>query len=330
MAKAKKNRPSAQQSWEQPQQQPQQRQKPRTRAERQAAEAAQAQARAEQAARERRQQTILGATVVAVIVVIVAVVAGVIWWRTRPVDTAALRSDVEKVAVKPASATDDYGFLISKDGINKPVEGVPTVEFYMDFICPGCGNMERSTGSTTTQLVQSGQINLEVHPLSFMDRYSTDNYSTRAAGAVINVAEQDPEHLLAFISNLYAEDFQPQEGSSYVATSDEQIQQQAIKAGVSEELARTISDGKYNDWLAAETQVTINRQDLENVSGSLKGKVSTPIVTINGTFWDWNSMDSSTTLAQGLLKAIGLEESQVGTSTLPSIGADGKALYPAS
>lgn len=327
MAKARKNRPAAQQSWDQ---QPERRQRPRTRAERQAAEAAAARAQAEEAARERRQQTILGATVVAVIVVIVAVVAGVIWWRTRPVDTAALRSEVDKVQVKPASATDDYGFLISKDGINKPVEGVPTVEFYMDFMCPGCGNMERATGETTTKLVAAGQINLEVHPLSFMDQYSTDNYSTRAAGAVLNVAEQDPDHLLAFISNLYAEDFQPQEGSNYKPTSDEQIQQQAVKAGVSEDLAKTISDGKYHDWLAAETQVTINRDDLKNVSGSLKGKVSTPIVTINGTFWDWNSIDNSTTLAQGLLKAIGLDEAQVGTSTAPSIGADGKALYPAA
>lgn len=304
-------------------------QRPRTRAERQAAEAAAAKARAEQEAKERKQQTIIGAVVVTAIVVIVALVAGIIWWRTRPVDTNALKEDVAKVAVKPASATDDYGFLLSKDGVNKPVEGVPTVEFYMDFMCPGCGNMERSTGSLTSQMVQAGQINLEVHPLSFMDQYSTDNYSTRAAGAVINVAEQDPDHLLAFIANLYAEDFQPQEGSGYVSTSDEQIQQQAVKAGVSEDLAKTISDGKYAEWLHAETQVTINRQDLENVSGSLKGRVSTPIVTINGTFWDWNSMDSSTTLGDGLLKALGIEQSQVGTSTVPSIGADGKALYPA-
>ncbi|KAB8291981.1 DsbA family protein [Bifidobacterium avesanii] len=302
----------------------------RTRAQREAQRAAAEKARAEQAAKERRQQTILGATVVAVIVVIIAVVAGVIWWKNRPVDTTALKSEVDKVAVKPASATDDYGFLISKDGINKPVEGVPTVEFYMDFICPGCGNMERSTGETNIKMVEAGQINLEVHPLSFMDSYSTDNYSTRAANAVINVAEQDPTHLLAFIQALYSQDFQPQEGSNYVATSDAQIQQQAVKAGVSEDLAKTISDGKYNDWIAAETQVTINRKELANVSGRYKGQVSTPIVTINGTYWDWNSIDTGTTLAQGLLKAIGLDEAQVGTSTLPSIGADGKPLYPAS
>lgn len=301
-----------------------------TRAQRQAQREAAEKALAEQAAKDRRQQTILGATVVAVIVVIIAVVAGVIWYRNRPVDTAALKSEVDKVAVKPANATDDYGFLISKNGINKPVEGVPTVEFYMDYICPGCGNMERSTGATTSKLVASGQINLEIHPLSFMDRYSTDNYSTRAAGAVINVAEKDPDHLLAFISNLYAEDFQPQEGSNYVATSDEQIQQQAIKAGVSEDVAKTISEGQYADWLKAETQVTINRPELANVSGQYKGQVSTPIVTINGTYWDWNSVDTSVTLDQALLRALGLEESQVGTDTIPTIGADGKALYPES
>ena len=302
----------------------------RTRAQREAQRAWNAKVQAEQEAKERRQQTILGATVVAVIIVIIAVVAGVIWYKNRPVDTSALKSEVDKVAIKPASATDDYGFLISKNGINKPVEGVPTVEFYMDFICPGCGNMERSTGETTTKLVQAGQINLEVHPLSFMDRYSTDNYSTRAAGAAINVAEKDPEHLLAFISAMYAQDFQPQEGSNYVATSDEQIQQQAIKAGVSADVAATITEGQYADWLAAETQVTINRKELANVSGQYKGQVSTPIVTVNGTYWDWPSVDTGTTLAQGLLKAIGLEESQVGTSTLPSVGATGKPLYPAA
>ncbi|WP_291526911.1 DsbA family protein [Bifidobacterium sp. UBA744] len=305
-------------------------QRQQTRAQRKAAEAAAAKARAERLAKERKQQTILGALVVAVIVAIVAAVAITVWWRNRPVDTTALKNDVEQAQVKPANTTDDYGFVMSKNGINQPVEGVPTVEFYMDFLCPGCGNMERSTSSYTAAMVKAGQINLEVHPLSFMDRYSTDNYSTRAANAVINVAEQDPDHLLAFISNLFAQDYQPQEGSAYVATSDEQIQQQAIKAGVSAELAATISDGKYDEWLNAETQATINRKELANVSGSLKGQISTPIVTINGTYWNWSAVGSDVSLGQGLLKAIGLDESAVGTTTLPTIGADGKALYPES
>ena len=52
--------------------------------------------------------------------------------------------------------------------------------------------------------------------MAFMDSLSTDDYSTRAANAALTIVDNDddPGHLLTFVSNMYASDFQPQEGDA--------------------------------------------------------------------------------------------------------------------
>ncbi|PJM74200.1 disulfide bond formation protein DsbA [Bifidobacterium primatium] len=308
--------------------------KPTNRKARQAAEAAAAKARAEQAQRDRRNQTIIGAVVVAVVIALIAVIGFNIWKANHPTQDAGELNDawsqVEAASPKPANSTEKGGFVISKNGLNKPVKGVPTVAVYMDFMCPGCGAMERALGDTYSQLVDAGQINIEIHPMSFMDRYSTDEYSTRAANAAIEIAEKEPEHLLKFITLMYAEDFQPSE-SDYKPVSNAQIKQRAIDAGVSESVAASATDGKhvYGDWLKAISKYTPLRQELWNVEGQLKGQMSTPTITVNGKYWNRNSIPSDTDQRTAFLKAIGLDANAVGTEgKLPSVGTDKGPLYP--
>ena len=310
--------------------------KPTNRKARKAAEAAQAKAQAEQEAKDRRTQTIIGVIVVAVIVVLAAVIGVTVWRSTHPKqDASKLQeawSKVEQASPKPANTTEKGGFLLSKNGINKPVEDAPTVAVYMDFMCPGCGAMERQMGSTYGKLIQAGQINLEVHLMAFMDQYSTDEYSPRAANAAIEIAEAEPEHLQQFVTLMYAEDFQPDE-TNYEPVSNEQIKQRAIKAGVSEEVATkaTDDDHTYGDWLKAISDYTPLREDLWNTSGQLKGQMSTPTITINGHFWDRNYIPNDVDLPTAFLKAIGLDASAVGQEgTMPSVGTDKAGLYPES
>ncbi|KAA8830088.1 DsbA family protein [Bifidobacterium tissieri] len=310
--------------------------KPTNRKARQAAEAAAAKAKAEQEARDRRNQTIIGAVVVAIVVILVAVIGFNVWRANNPSANADDLNDawakVEKASPKPANATDKGGFILSKDGVNKPVDGVPTVGVYMDFMCPGCGSFERSMGDTFTQMVDAGQINLEIHPNGFMDRYSTDEYSTRTANATIELMENDnnPDHILKFISLMYAEDFQPSE-TSYKSVSDDDIKQQMIAAGVSEDVAAKAADNdyQYKDWVKAMADYTPLRSELWNTEGSLKGQMTTPTVTFNGKYWNRQGLDSSVDTRTAFLKAIGLDSAQVGQSgTLPEIGSDKGPLYP--
>ena len=134
----------------------------------------------------------------------------------------------------------------------------------MDPLCPGCGEFNRQTDPTLISLVDAGQINLEIHPMSFMDEYSTDEYSSRATGAILYIASNDdnPDHLLKFISNIYAEDFQPGEASEYKSVKNKALKQQAIDAGVPQSVADKAFNGEYRKWLDAINLYTPKRPEL--------------------------------------------------------------------
>ena len=205
------------------------------------------------------------------------------------------------------------------------MEGAPTIAIYMDFLCPGCGNLHRQLDEDLQKMIDAGQINLDLHFMAFMDRWSTDEYSSRAANAAMYLAEHDsnPEHLISFLEKMYAEDFQPEEGSNYKSVSDAKIKKQMIAAGVSKDVADKAFNREYQDWLDAIDTYTPKRSELWNVSGNYKGSMTTPTVTINGKFWDMNQLSTAKmTTAEGLLEAIGLKADQVGVAgDMPSIGS---------
>ena len=294
---------------------------------RKAALKAQEEARRLQEAKERRQQTMIGVIVTVALVALIAL-GGFLYWRShRPVKTQDLeqaRQAVARVKEKPSAANDQGGFLISSQGLNKPVAKAPTVEIYMDFMCPGCGALHRGLDSTLTGLVDAGQINLVIYPMSFMDRLSTDSYSTRTGTATIYVAQHDPDHLLPFIANLYAKDFQPDE-SDYHPISNDKIRQQAIKAGVDPQVADQAVKGHYRAWIKAMDTYTPLRKELWNPTGANKGQMSTPTVRINGNYWDLSDLSQAgMDYRSGLLKALGLDQAKVGVKgAMPAIGASG-------
>lgn len=322
-------------------QQPHQSDKRATRKARKAEEAARAQARAQQAAKERKQQTIIGVIVIAILVVLIAI-AGVAVYRSTHPQPSAERSTMsaedahermKTLDSRPKHADDEGGILVSAKGYGKAVEGVPTIGVYMDFLCPGCGSLNRTLDKDLVTMVDAGQINLDMHFMSFMDRLSTDEYSTRAANAVLYVTDHDEDtsHLFKALEHLYSEDFQPEEGSAYQSVSDERIRQQLVDAGVPEDVADSALTRDYDDWLDAGAAYTPTREELHNVSGTLKGQMSTPTVTINGRFWDMNdpAVTGKPSITEALLDAIGLKTDQMGVKgDLPSIGADGAPLIP--
>ncbi|RSX57444.1 thioredoxin domain-containing protein [Bifidobacterium samirii] len=310
----------------------------KSRAARRAAEARAEQAAREQAERERRQQTVIGAIVVTLIVALLAV-GGVMFWRSthqaaqeaaEEVSVDDAYQAVQAVSGKPARADDKGGIMISKDGYGTTVDGAPTIAIYMDFMCPGCGSVNRQLDPTLVKLVDAGQINLELHFLSFMDRYSTDEYSSRAANAALYIADHDddPAHLLDFIANMYADDFQPEEGSGYEPVGDAEIRQQAIDAGVADDVAQAAMTRDYDDWLAAVNAYTPKRPELFNTSGNFEGTFTTPALTINGTRWNLSEVSAAgMTVKDAFLESIGLPADKLGDgATLPSIGADGKPI----
>ncbi|MFT8705149.1 DsbA family protein [Bifidobacterium aquikefiricola] len=295
--------------------------------------AAEEQAEREQAAviaKERKQQTIIGIIVVAVVVVLVAIAGFSVWRANRPVSEATVQQSydaAQAVKTKPSGANSRGGFLISKRGLDKKIAKAPTVEIYMDFLCPGCGSLNRTLDPTLTAMEQAGQINIEIYPSAFLDSLTTDQYSTRTASQVAYIAQNDPDHVIAFIANLFAEDFQPSE-SDYKAVSDATLQQLAVKSGVPSDVAKKSTDGTYKSWITKISAYTPLRKELWNISGSRKGQMTTPTVRINENYWDLVSIGSANSdLVSDFLKAVGLPESEIGTSgKLPSIGGTGKPI----
>lgn len=286
---------------------------------------------AEQAARERRQQTIIGVIVSVVVLALVAVIGVIVYRNLHPSSSSSSSltaqeayEKLQAVTTKPSRATSKGGFLMSKNGYGKKATGAPTVAIYMDPLCPGCGNFNRQDDSTLISLMDAGQINIEIHPMAFLDSSSSDDYSSRVSTAIAYIAENDddPDHLLDFISRIYASDFQPSEGSDYVSVSDAKLKAQAIKAGVPKKIADKAFTRKYQAWLDAVDAYTPKRKELWGSSGSM----STPTVTVNGTMLDLSEFSSlGLELKTGILKSLGLTESHVGKEgELPSIGASGK------
>ena len=148
----------------------------------------------------------------------------------------------------------------------------------------------------------------------------------RAANAAIYLAEHDsdPSHLITFLEKMYAEDFQPEESSNYKSVSDDQIKEQMIASGVSEDVADKAFGRDYQDWLDAIDTYTPKRSELWNTSGTYKDSMTTPTVTINGKFWDMNQLSTAQeTIEEGLLEAIGIKSDDIGKEgVMPSIGSD--------
>lgn len=230
----------------------------------------------EQARKARRQRTLyflLGA-----IGIIAVVVTG---WVINAQSNQPALSDVE---LRPAGSTLGGGIPVGPDGIAGQTTGAAddavTVAVYSDFMCPICAAFEQVNGQTLSDLRESGDIIVEYHPVTILDRASQGTaYSTRSATAAALVAAEAPEFYVPFTDILFTN--QPAEGTE--GLSDAQIAGFARDAGVPEDVAAAIESSAYlgtgsddvttyGPWVKAATSQA--SQDL--------GSLGTPTIRLNG------------------------------------------------
>ncbi|WEG08184.1 thioredoxin domain-containing protein [Microbacterium horticulturae] len=152
-------------------------------------------------------------------------------------------------------------------------DGDDTMDTYIDFMCPICGQFEQVYGSAITALVDDGSITLNVHPIAILDRYSQDTeYSSRAASAMYSVAVADPAHVYDFMTAMFAN--QPEENST--GLTDAQIVEVAKKAGVNvtSSLEKSITGHAYVSFVQSLTPKT-------PLAPGATG-IGTPTIAING------------------------------------------------
>ncbi len=220
---------------------------------------------AKQASADNRTRNILMVVIAAVVALLI--VAGVIIYQASQ---KTLLSDFEGTA--PASATEHGGIPFGEGGEVGGASDGPTVQVYVDFMCPACGSFEAVNGEDLTELVEAGTIELVYHPLNFLNRFSQGTaYSTRSANAFLTVAEESPEHALDFVAALFAD--QPAENTP--GLTDEELANIAVETGVPQEVADTFADLTYGEWI-----------DVASEQATRDGVGGTPSVFIDGTELD--------------------------------------------
>lgn len=193
---------------------------------------------------------------VAVVVAIVLVGALVVWMNN---------------AGPGASAAPESPAVTAETGAITIGDGPDTVSLYQDYMCPHCQDFEAYEGETITQLLDDGQITLDLHPVALdgLDQASGTQFSTRSANATYCVADAGaPEDVWSFSNALF--------GMAPTGTglTDQQLIDAASSVGV--DIAACVEDGTYNGYIS-----TVTAQIPENPQTGGRG---TPTLLVNDEF----------------------------------------------
>ena len=163
----------------------------------------------------------------------------------------------------PQNLSGTYNVVVGKSS------APTTIKVYEDFQCPICDDLEKAAGAQVRQAIADGKVKVDYHMVSFLDRASTTDYSSRALNAAMAVlSTAGPDAFLKFHEIAYAN--QPAEGSAGVP--DSTLVKWAVQAGATESAVKPLIDGNvYHQW-------TVNATD----QMSKDGVTGTPTVFING------------------------------------------------
>ncbi|MFI7588928.1 DsbA family protein [Spongisporangium articulatum] len=218
-----------------------------------------------EAARKRAQQRTLYVSVAVLAVLAVLIGVFVIVQNAQRDTTAAS-------AAPPANIGSGNSFVVGN------ADAKVTLVAYEDFMCPYCGQFERTNRAQINAWVKDGTLKVEYRPIAFLDGSSTTKYSTRALNAAAAVENSSPTAFPKFHELLFEN--QPEEGSA--GLSDAELAKLAGEAGADEDAVATALKNKtYEAWVAKATE-----------DSSKAGISGTPTLLVNGT--KLNGFDAAT------------------------------------
>ncbi|WEV76363.1 thioredoxin domain-containing protein [Bifidobacterium sp. ESL0800] len=271
---------------------------------------------------QQRRVLVIWSIVAAVLVVIIVIAGCYAFWFSRHGEERDYQQ-LQALAQKPKGMTKQGGLPAFKASDYNPK--APSVDLYVDFFCPGCATVEKGLSTPLEKMQEARQINLYIHPLNFLDSKTENKYSTRSASAFAYIASQEPDKSLALSTALFEKGYQPNKNNNR-NVSNQEIIEQALKAGVSKTVAENSTKGTYNDYVDKATKYTTERKELY-VQMQDNFRFSTPTICINGTMWPYRHLHVIQDIEPTLVHSLGLHREQVGDAKItPSIGSDGKAL----
>lgn len=275
-------------------------------------EAARAQARATRdAAEKKRRQRSLWLKI-GVVVAAVAVVGGAIGIfvstqynpnntvaKTGPVPANAnqyggvVNNAVNQLAPAPANTPAEIDTDTVKDAVgdqNKPTtpQGVTDkakpaqVIVYVDLMCPICKLFEDANAAQLETYVKDKKVTVEYRMVTFLDRISPTNYSSRSANALACVANVQPSAYMPYMKSLWkaADEGLVDEQSAPGGLNNAQLGERAVEAGAPDSVKSCIENGTFRPWV----KLTTGLAQQANVKG-------TPSVVVNGALYEGSNQD---------------------------------------
>lgn len=257
--------------------------------------------------REKRRRLYIQGGVVIGVIAILAIVGLVLAQSLKPAGpgpknmvsgAAVFTKDLKVVPSKALAEPSDARVAPETNRDELPLD----VTVYVDYMCPACGAFEAQNGVMLENYVGSGDANLAVYPINFLDGKSLGTkYSTRAANAFGCVVEQQPDVAFELHKRLLSPEVQPAEGTP--GLDDKELLKQAEAAGAeaTSELKSCIQDRPFSAFFSenytkagegisglAEGQRLLMPQSATELQPEDKPQrlVSTPLVLVNGQQWN--------------------------------------------
>lgn len=211
-------------------------------------------ARAAEQKREKRNRLLFQGGVAAALIGLLVIAAIVITNTLRPAGPAIFPAnmasgganftkDLQIVPTEKLAEGEKLQPTKYKKGA-KPVH----VRVFSDFMCPACGSFEKAYGKMLEQHTGAGDVQLEVHPMNFLDPQSAGTrYSTRAANLFSCTVDQQPEHAFSVYKRLY--EVQPQEGTT--GLTNKELLEHARTAGVNtdDKFTQCVNDNTFGPFI---------------------------------------------------------------------------------
>ncbi|PRI10262.1 DsbA family protein [Leucobacter massiliensis] len=213
-------------------------------------------AREQEKKREKRNRLFLQGGIVLGVVAVLAVVALIVTQTVKPAGPgprnmasgAAIFTKDLKVVESPALQPGEDRQAPEFDRKELPLD----VTVYADYMCPACGNFEQQYGTMLENYVGSGDIELAIYPINFLDGTSLGTkYSTRAANLFACVVEEQPDVAFRLHNRLLSAEVQPEERTT--GLTDDQLLEQAEAAGaeLTTELRQCVKDQRFASFISA-------------------------------------------------------------------------------
>ncbi|MFJ7218641.1 DsbA family protein [Amycolatopsis sp. NPDC098790] len=217
--------------------------------------------------------------IAAVVVVAALVIGGVIW-------TISDKNKTEGQTIA-AGGTSLAGDVTQKrDGVVVTVGKAgakASIDVYADFLCPICGQFEKTYKTDVEQAINDGKLQVRYHMVPLLnDRSDPPGYSLDSANAALAAA--DAGKFLQFHDSLFAN--QPEEGKR--GYDKAQLIKLGADVGITDPaFAQTVNAGTYDQQLNTAFQQIETDPKLAQDFGNGQSGFGTPTVTANGAIVNW-------------------------------------------